>query len=162
MNIDLKGKTPKAKTLDEANQLIKALWKIVRDLKGKKKPNSKNSSLPPSKDKSSKNKSNVKRNARRKKNPKKPGGQPGHKKHTRELLPLDKVDHTVSCVPDKQCACGSAVVINADIHRRHQQYEFPIIKPIVTEYQLHSGKCSGCNKKHIAKLLESPKFSTHI
>ena len=159
MDIDLKGKIPKPKTLNEATQLITALWKIVRDLKSKKEPNSKNSSLPPSKDKSSKNKSNVKRNAQRKKNPKKPGGQPGHKKYTRELLSLDKVDHTVSCVPNQQCGCGGAVVMNVDIHRRHQQYEFPIIKPIVTEYQLYSGKCRGCDKKHIAQLPQGVSFS---
>ena len=36
--------------------------------------NSKNSSLAPSKDRSSKNKSNIKRNEQRRKNPKKPGG----------------------------------------------------------------------------------------
>ncbi len=59
------------------------------DLNGKLKTNSKNSSLSPLKDRSSKNKSNIKRTFERKKNPKKRGGQMGHTKHERILLPLD-------------------------------------------------------------------------
>ena len=75
MDINLQGKVPTAHTLKEANQVIKALWSIICQLKEKTQTNSKNSSLPPSKDKSSKNKSNIKRTARRKKNPKNPGGR---------------------------------------------------------------------------------------
>jgi len=74
MDIDLKGKTPKANTLEEANEIIKALWDFIKQLTEKASTNSKNSSLAPSKDRSSKNKSNIKRNERRKKNPKKQGG----------------------------------------------------------------------------------------
>jgi hypothetical protein len=61
MDMDLKGKAPKANSLDEANQIIKALWDIIQKLNEKLKTNSKNSSLAPSKDRSSKNKSNLKR-----------------------------------------------------------------------------------------------------
>lgn len=152
MDINLKGKLPKARTLEEANELIKALWDIIHRLNESKKTNSKNSSLPPSKDRSSKHKSNIKRNEQRKKNPKNPGGQPGHKKHERSLLPVEEVDHIVSCAPDKQCVCGGYVIVDANIHRRQQQYEFPVIKPIVTEYQICTGVCKGCNKRHIGKL----------
>jgi len=125
MDINLKGKVPTARTLEEANQLIKVLWDIIHQLNENKQTNSKNSSLPPSKDKSSKHKSNIKRNQQRKRNPKKPGGQPGHKKHERSLLPVEKVDHIVSCSPDKQCICGGSVIVETNVHRRHQQYEFP-------------------------------------
>ncbi len=152
MDVDLKGKAPTARTLPEANKLIKSLWEFARNLNENKKTNSKNSSLPPSKDKSSKNKSNIKRNEQRRKNPKKQGGQPGHKKHERSLLPPEKVDHTINCMPSAQCNCGGTVTIDAEIHRRHQQYEFPVVKPIVTEYQIHSGVCGDCNKKHKGKL----------
>ena len=58
MDINLQGKAPTARSLQEANQVIKALWGIIRQLNESKQTNSKNSSLPPSKDKSSKNKSN--------------------------------------------------------------------------------------------------------
>src|SRR3990167_1148665 len=91
ININTKGKAPKAGSLEEANKIIKALWDAVQQLNEQRKTNSKNSSLSPSKDRSSKNKSNIKRNEERKKNPKKSGGQLGHKKHERTLLSLDKV-----------------------------------------------------------------------
>src|SRR3990167_4373298 len=115
MHINLKGKAPKANTLEEANVIIKALWDIINKLNEKLEINSKNSSLSPSKDKSSKNKSNIKRNEERRKNPKKQGGQLGHTKHERILLPLDKVQHVVSCCPNNHCACGGKVIVNADI-----------------------------------------------
>jgi hypothetical protein len=66
---DLKGKVPKANTLEEANKMIKALWDIIQQLNEKIKTNSKNSSLALSKDRSLKNKSNVKRPEERKKIP---------------------------------------------------------------------------------------------
>lgn len=141
MDINLKGKAPTAQTLEEANRVIKALWEMILELNEIKRTNSKNSSLPPSKDKLSKNKSNIKRNEQRKKNPKKPGGQPGHKKHERALLAVDKVDHIISCTSDKRCGCGGCVLLKSEVHRRHQQYEFPVIKPIVTEFQIHCGIC---------------------
>src|SRR3989338_4151719 len=137
MEMDINGKAPKATTLDEANKIIKALWDVIQKLNEKLKTNSKNSSLSPSKDRLSKNKSNIKRTEERKKNPKKRGGQLGHQKHERILLPLDKVNHVVSCCPDSLCACGGQVILTA-AYSRHQQYEFPIIRPIVTEYQIYS------------------------
>ena len=152
MDMNINGKSPKANTLDEANQIIKALWDIIQKLNEKLKTNSKNSSLSPSKDRASKNKSNIKRTEDRKKNPKKRGGQPGHKKHERILLPLNKVDHVVICHPHNMCACGGHVIINAEITRRHQQYEFPIIRPIVTEYQIYSGACNQCQLKKSGSL----------
>jgi transposase len=152
MSIDLKGKAPKANTLEEANKIIKALWDIIRQSNEKLKVNSKNSSLAPSKDRSSKNKSNIKRTEERRKNPKKQGGQPGHQKHERILLPLDKVNHVVPCCPSHACACGGQVVLDTGIYRRHQQYEFPIIRPIVTEYQIHTGTCNQCHQKQIGTL----------
>ncbi len=115
MEMDLNGKSPKANTLDEANKIIAALWDVIQQLTEKLKTNSKNSSLSPSKDKS-----NIKRAEERKKNPKKRGGQPGHKKHERIMLPLDKVNHVISCCPDSACACGGQVILNSEV-RRHQQ-----------------------------------------
>ncbi len=158
MDMDLNGKTPKANTLEEANKIIKALWDVIQQLKEKTKTNSKNSSIAPSKDRLSKNKSNLKRTEERKKNPKKRGGQLGHPKHERPLLPLDKVNHVVSCCPDNICACGGQVVLTAT-YRRHQQYEFPIIRPIVTEYQIYSGNCNLCNHKQMGALPQGVSWS---
>ena len=47
MDINLQGKAPTARSLQEANQVIKALWGIIRQLNESKQTNSKNSSLPP-------------------------------------------------------------------------------------------------------------------
>jgi transposase len=159
MDINLKGKTPKASTLEEANEIIKALWAVIQKLSERLETNSKNSSLAPSKDRSQKNKSNIKRNEERRKNPKKSGGQLGHKKHERTLLPVDKVHHVVRCRPDDKCCCGGQVILNTKMYRRHQQYEFPIIRPIVTEYQIYSGMCKQCDKKRQGKLPSGVSFS---
>lgn len=158
MDMNIKGKSPKANTLEEANKIIKVLWDIIQQLDEKLKTSSKNSSLSPSKDRFSKYKSNIKRTEERKKNPKKQGGQPGHKKHERQLLSLNKVDHVVSCTPDGRCACGGQVILNSN-YRRHQQYEFPIIRPIVTEYQIYSGNCIQCNQTQVGSLPNGVSFS---
>lgn len=52
MDINLKGKAPKANTLKEANEIIKALWDVIQKLIENSKINGKNSSLLPSKDRS--------------------------------------------------------------------------------------------------------------
>lgn len=54
MDMDLNGKAPKANSLEEANEIIKALWDAIQKLNEKLKTNSKNSSLAPSKDSQSK------------------------------------------------------------------------------------------------------------
>ena len=159
MDMDLNGKTPKANSLEEANKIIRALWDAIQKLNEKLKTNSKNSSLAPSQDKQSKNKSNIKRTEERRKHPKKKGGQPGHKKHERILLPLDKVNYVVPCCPDSACACGGKVILNSKNYRRHQQYEFPIIRPIVTEYQIYSGSCNQCHQKQEGALPTGVNFS---
>jgi transposase len=159
MGMNLNGKAPKANSLDEANQIIKALWDIIQKLNEKLKTNSKNSSVAPSKDRSLKNKSNIKRTEDRRKNPKKRGGQPGHNKHERILLPLDKVNYVVPCCPNNACACGGQVILNTENYRRHQQYEFPIIRPIVTEYQIYSGNCNQCLQKQEGTLPNGVSFS---
>ena len=132
---------------------------VIQKLIEKSKTNSKNSSLAPSKDRSSKNKSNIKRTEERRKNPKKQGGQPGHQKHARILLPLDKVNQVVECCPDKQCSCGGKILINEKTYRRHQQYEFPVIRPFVTEYKIYDGTCNQCCKKQQGTLPHGVSFS---
>lgn len=154
-----KGKAPKPQSLPEANEIIVALWQELKKLKEKSKTNSKNSSLPPSKDKSSKNKSNIRRNEQRKRNPKKPGGQPGHKKHERTLLPVEKVDHLITCNPNDNCLCGGVIIKDNRVKRRHQQYEFPVIKPTLTEYQIYTGACTRCDKKHAGRLPSGVSWS---
>jgi hypothetical protein len=51
------------------------------------------------------------------------------------------------------------VILDAKIHRRHQQHEFPVIRPIVTEYQIYSGTCIGCHKTQLGKLPNGVSWS---
>ena len=75
------------------------------------------------------------------------------------MLPPDKVDHVVQCCPNDKCLCGGQVILNRETYRRHQQYEFPIIRPIVTEYQIYSGMYNQCDKKQQGKLPSGVSFS---
>ena len=75
------------------------------------------------------------------------------------MLPIDKVNRVIRCSPSDNCACGGQVILNVDIHHRHQEYEFPVIRPIVTEYQIYRGTCNQCSKDHQGKLPISVSWS---
>ena len=103
--------------------------------------NSKNSSLPPSRDIYK-----IKRTTRVKSN-RSPGAQPGHKPQGYERRVADE---TIDVVPTT-CACGQALEAMDSFHV-HQKIEIPPIKPYVTDYRLHHGYCPVCRKKRIAPL----------
>jgi uncharacterized coiled-coil protein SlyX/IS1 family transposase len=148
---------PQAKTLEEAQEIINALWAItveqakqiekmskrIEELEEKVNTNSRNSSKPPSADIGS-GKRNIKSG-------KKAGGQPGHKGNGRTLYAEDRVDHTSHQYPPKQCECGGAVKTTR-LNWRHQTLDIPEINPIVTEYRMYAGTCQGCGKHHEAGL----------
>ncbi len=74
----------------------------------------------------------------------KPGGQPGHPKNERALIPSEQCDEVLPQFPDACRRCGKELSgIDAD-PIRHQVTELPVIKPIVTEYQLHRLHCQCC------------------
>ena len=80
------------------------------------------------------------------------GGQKGHKKHHRELIPPEQCDQVIVLKPD---ACRRCVTPLAGIDVepiRHQVWELPEIKPIVTEYQLHRLPCLCCGITTCASL----------
>ena len=159
MELDFTQPPPIAKTLQEAQEIINALWGFCRTLsaradeqqkeiellKEKLNTNSKNSSKPPSSDKFKK-KTMVKKKSKRKQ-----GGQPGHKGAFRELLPEAEVDHIEKHRPSKRCDCGSGIRLTGNC-RRHQVYVLPQVKAVVTEYQLYTGVCFGCGKIHQSEL----------
>jgi transposase len=74
------------------------------------------------------------------------GGQRGHDKHERALIPSAECQAVVPCVPTECRRCGKELA-GADLEPiRHQVWELPEIKPIVTEYQQHRLVCScGCS-----------------
>lgn len=166
MELDFTQPPPRPKTLEEAQEIINALWffcrelsarvneqqqqieaqqKEIDELKEKLNANSKNSSKPPSSDKFKKD------TKKKKKSKRKQGGQAGHTGAFRALLPEAEVDHIEKRHPKKRCDCGSGIVPSEN-YRRHQVHELPRVQAVVTEYQLHSGACFGCGKIHQAQL----------
>lgn len=129
-------------------QIIEEQKQKIEELEEKLKTNSNNSSTPPSADNFNleKKKKQKKRGKKRKQ-----GGQPGHIGKTRDLLPLEEVDHIEEIRPPKECSCG-ALVIPTQNYKRHQVHDIPPIKPFVTEWQLYSGRCCGCEKTCFAEL----------
>jgi transposase len=122
-------------------QLQLALERIA-ELEAKLAQNSTNSSKPPSSDPPG-----VVRRPAAKPTGRKPGGQPGHKGHKRELLPVEQVDRVVR-LEAKQCGrCQGPVAekTGAPEPWRHQVTEMPPVKPHVTEYQQCFGHCAACD-----------------
>ncbi len=74
----------------------------------------------------------------------KQGGQKGHKRNTRELIPSEQCTEVIPCDPVDCRQCGGELEASANEPKRHQVWELPPIKPIVTEYQLNVGFCSCC------------------
>jgi transposase len=148
---------PQPATLEEAQELIKALWlklleqskvieeqgRRIKELEEKLNTNSRNSSRPPSTDKGPGKKKSG--------SGKKAGGQPGHTGKGRALFTEEQIDRTQSCYPNRQCECGGAVNTTR-LGRRHQTIDIPEIKPFITEYRLYAGVCRGCGKQHEAGL----------
>lgn len=136
----------------KAQEIIRALMaEIIRltarvaELEGRKTPQ--NSSLPPSSQhphgKPPKSKVKSKR---------KPGGQKGHPKHARPLIPSDQC-HDVQPLKPTQCRRCDANLLGSDPDPlRHQVWELPEIKPLVTEYQLHRLRCKHCGETTCAQL----------
>ena len=72
------------------------------------------------------------------------GGQPGHRKHSRALIPVEECAAVVPVVPETCRGCGETLSgVDAD-PLRHQVWDIPEIKPLVTEYQRHRLTCSCC------------------
>ena len=119
----------------------------VAELKEQLRKSSRNSSKPPSSDGPA-----VPPRPMKPATGRKPGGQPGHKRHERELLPVDKVRQVIECVPER---CGDC---NARLHgqdpepHRHQVTHLPPIEPVTDEYRQHTLSCGQCGGNTLGKL----------
>ena len=98
-----------------------------------------NSSLPPSSEHPHAKPASQKPSSGRK-----PGGQPGHLKHERALIPVEQCHDVVAVKPDACRRCGQPLTGADPEPLRHQVWEIPEIKPLVTEYQLHRLVCPCC------------------
>ena len=82
------------------------------------------------------------------------GGQPGHSKSERTLIPSDECDEVITLLPTECRGCGGALTGCDGEPWRHQVWELPEIKPLITEYQRHRLVCAGCGKSTCAELPE--------
>ena len=135
----------------EAQAIIRALLAEVgrltsrlAELEGRKTPQ--NSSLPPS------TQHPHAKPPRKRRSKKKRGGQPGHPKHTRPLIPTEQCDDVQPLKPTECRRCGTELAGRDPQPLRHQVWELPEIKPLVTEYQLHRLACPCCRETTCAEL----------
>ena len=91
-----------------------------------------NSSLPPSSEHPHAKPPPTKPKSKRRR-----GGQPGHPKHERALIPTEQCNEVVGHKPDNCRRCGRLLVGTDPAPLRHQVWEIPEIKPLVTEHQWH-------------------------
>lgn len=126
---------------------VQELTASVKKLEEQARTSSRNSSKPPSSD-------GPTAPPRPNKPPtgRKPGGQPGHERHERELLPVDKVSKIVACIPKHCERCAKQLRGEDPEPKRHQVTELPQVQPEVTEFQQHSLGCSGCGHYTLGKL----------
>jgi len=150
---DLSEKSLIPKTLEEALETIGYLSKIIVELKEEivrlkeqLNTNSKNSSLPPSRDLKKKKQTKPKSGRVR-------GGQPGHKGHQRSLISIEQVNKVIVCPPQSHCDCGEELKILGE-HERHQVFEIPTPRYEVIEYQLQTGCCRSCRRRYQGHLPE--------
>lgn len=125
---------------------IEQLQATIARLEERLNRDSRNSNQPPSTDGPK-----VKRKPK-KKSGRKRGAQPGHKGVSRTLAGSDRVNKRIEVMIEGPCECGDSELISPSFTRRHQKWEIPEIRPIVTEYALQSGRCQSCRKRRSAGL----------
>jgi transposase len=131
----------------EAQAIIRLLLAKIAELEARLNKTPRNSSLPPSTEHP-----HTKPAPKRDKSRRKRGGQPGHPKHERALIPTEKCQTVVECVPQTCRRCGGDLTGNDSEPLRHQVWEIPEIKPLVMEYQLHRLTCPCCQQSTCAQL----------
>jgi transposase len=139
-----------ARQSPEAQAIIRILLAKIADLEAeiatlKKTP--RNSSLPPSTQHP-----HAKPAPTKDKSHKKPGGQPGHPKHERALIPTEQCHDVLTLKPHGCRRCGEPLSGDDPAPWRHQVWEIPEIKPIVTEYQRHRLTCARCGETTCGEL----------
>ena len=111
----------------------------------KKSP--RNSSLPPSSEHP-----HAKPQPPKKRSGKKRGGQPGHAKSERALIPSEQCQDVIPVKPTECRRCGTKLSGSDPAPWRHQVWEIPEIKPLVTEYQRHRLTCPCCGESTCGQL----------
>lgn len=134
-------------TIEACHVLIGELMARLAEVEEQLGLNSLSSSKPPSSDGPGQRSDRYKKPSTGRKR----GGQPGHKGHFRAAVPEQELDHIIECPPPAHCVCGGTMIAHGDPYR-HQVFELPPIKPIVTEYRCQGGCCTVCGQYQRAPL----------
>ena len=137
-----------AQQSSETQAIIRRLLAKIQELKSQLlKLTQQNSSLPPSSQHP-----HAKPIPPKSKSSRKRGGQPGHPRHQRVLIPSAECREVFPLRPSVCSCCGERLRGSDSEPRRHQVWELPEIKPVITEYQKHRLACPGCGKTTCASL----------
>lgn len=117
--------------------LIERYERRLAELEARLNQNSTNSSKPPSSDPPA-----VKRAPPKTPSTKKAGGQYGHAKAQRALV--DHPDAIQDCKPTACRHCQQPLLGDDPQPLRHQVWDLPPVRPIVTEYRRHRLTCPRC------------------
>jgi transposase len=120
---------------------VEKLTARVQELEEQLGSSSRNSSKPPSSDPPTVTRDKKPSTGR------KPGGQPGHKRHQRELFPPDKLRSVTECKPARCGHCEHRLRGEDPDPIRHQVADLPKVEPLVDEYRLHALTCPRCGKQ---------------
>jgi len=155
----------------ELRALNAAQRERIEELERRSGMNSSNSSMPPGAD-PPKSRAERRRLAREayKRSMRKTGGQPGHQGKTRGLVAPERVDERVAHLPDC-CECGhefdgSEERVGDPVV--HQQFELPVVGPLVFEHQRLRLRCPACQRATLARLSAGalsgfgPRLDAHI
>lgn len=127
--------------------LVSSLERRIAALEARLNQNSSNSSKPPSTEPL-----HIKRQPPRPTSKKRRGGQAGHERHTRELVPPERLTSSLEIMPGACSGCGQPLEGEDIEPLRHQVAELPEIRPEVVEYRLHRLTCPCCGVATRAKL----------
>ena len=111
----------------------------IRELEARLAENSSNSGRPPSSDPPG-----APPPTGRKPSGRTRGGQPGHKKHHRELIPVERVNKSVDVKPRGCRRCSKPLFGSDEQPYRHQVVDIPRVIAWVEEYRLHALFCEDC------------------
>jgi len=131
----------------EAQAIIRILLAKIAELEARLNQTPRNSSLPPSTEHP-----HAKPISEKSKSPRKQGGQPGHPKHERALIPTQDCQQMIPCQPIRCRGCGQKLSGSDSEPWRHQVWDLPEIKPLVTEYQRHRLTCPCCGETTCGEL----------
>ncbi len=156
--IDLGGIKVPLRDLETTPESIKQVLKIlleerkeikqrIEELEEKLNKNSKNSSIPPSK-----NGFGIKSEKQGKAKKKPLKLTVARAKPERKLYGVEECNAVYEEKPSNCSKCGYELAGEDPQPHRHQIVELPVLKPQVTEYRLHTLECEHCGEKSRAKL----------